>query len=220
METIVVASQKGGAGKTTCTSHLAVAAILSGHGPVAVIDTDPQETLSTWWNLRQVDQPALIKGKVTTLADSLEKAEQAGVRICFIDTPPALGEQTRDVLRLADLIIIPTRPSPADLWALGSTLKLVNDVGKPFVFVITQAKANTRLTLQTMAALSEHGPVASSILGDRVDYASALIDGRTALETARSGIAAQEVMDLWAGLYERISEPAKGRNRAKGVKHG
>jgi chromosome partitioning protein len=99
-------------------------------------------------------------------------------------------------------------------------LKLVNDVGKPFVFVITQAKANTRLTLQTMAALSEHGPVASSILGDRVDYASALIDGRTALETARSGIAAQEVMNLWAGLKERLSENAKGRNSTKGVKHG
>lgn len=140
------------------------------------------------WNLRQVDQPALIKGKVTTLADSLEKAEQAGIRICFIDTPPALGDQTRDVLRLADLIIIPTRPSSADLWALGSTLKLANDVGKPFVFIITQAKANTRLTLQTMAALSDHGPVASSILGDRVDYASALIDGRAVLETDRSGL--------------------------------
>ena len=65
--------------------------------------------------------------------------------------------------------------------------------------ILTQAKANTRLTLQTMAALSDHGPVASSILGDRVDYVSALIDGRAVLETARSGIAAQEVMDLWAG---------------------
>lgn len=220
MKTIVVASQKGGAGKTTCTSHMAVAAFLSGHGPVAVIDTDPQETLSTWWNLRQVDQPALIKGNVSTLASTLEKAEQAGVRICFIDTPPALGDHTKQVLRLADLIVIPTRPSPADLWALGSTLKLVNDVGKPFVFVITQAKANARLTLQTMAALSEHGPVASSILGDRVDYASALIDGRTSLETARTGAAAQEVMELWAGLQERISEKAKRLNSVKGVRYG
>lgn len=154
------------------------------------------------------------------MANSLEKARQAGIRTCFIDTPPALGDQTRDVLRLADLIVIPTRPSPADLWALGSTLQLVKEVGKPFVFVITQAKANTRLTLQTMAALSEHGPVASSILGDRVEYASALIDGRTVLETARSGIAAQEVMQLWLGINERISDNAKKLSSYRGEKHG
>ena len=69
-----------------------------------------------------------------------------------------------------------------------------------------------------MAALSDHGPVASSILGNRVDYVSALIDGRAVLETARSGIAAQEVMDLWAGLKERLSENAKGRNSTKGAR--
>ncbi len=211
MKTIVVASQKGGAGKTTCTSHLSVAAFLTGDGPVAIIDTDPQETLSTWWTLRQVDQPALIKGNVSTLSDALKKAEQAGIKICFIDTPPALGDQTREVLRLADLIVIPTRPSPADLWALGSTLKLVSEVGKPFVFVITQAKANTKLTLQTMAALSEHGPVAASTLGDRVDFAFALIDGRTANEIAPSGLAAQEVMELWSGVKGRLSVKANGR---------
>lgn len=219
MKTIVVASQKGGAGKTTCTSHLSVAASLTGHGPVALIDTDPQATLSTWWNLREVDQPALIQGTVTGLSATIKQTAQAGIQLCFIDTPPALGEQTREVLRLADLVVIPTRPSPADLWALGSTLELVKAVAKPFVFVITQAKANTRLTLQTMAALSEHGPVASSILGDRVEFAAALIDGRTALETAPSGVAAQEVLALWSVLKERLSDNAKTRS-SLGANHG
>jgi chromosome partitioning protein len=48
MRIIVVASQKGGSGKTTISGHLAVEAERNGHGPVAVIDTDPQGSLAHW----------------------------------------------------------------------------------------------------------------------------------------------------------------------------
>jgi len=46
MRTIVLASRKGGAGKTTLTGHLAVEATRTESGPVAVIDTDPQGSLT------------------------------------------------------------------------------------------------------------------------------------------------------------------------------
>ena len=46
MKVIAVASQKGGTGKTTLCGHLAVQAERMGAGPVALIDTDPQGSLS------------------------------------------------------------------------------------------------------------------------------------------------------------------------------
>ncbi len=52
MHVIVVASRKGGAGKTTLAGHLAVQAERQGDGPVALLDTDSQGSLADWWNLR------------------------------------------------------------------------------------------------------------------------------------------------------------------------
>ncbi|MDE2462343.1 MAG: ParA family protein, partial [Alphaproteobacteria bacterium] len=52
MHVLVLASQKGGSGKTTLSGHLAVEAMLAGVGPVALIDTDPQGSLAEWWNAR------------------------------------------------------------------------------------------------------------------------------------------------------------------------
>jgi chromosome partitioning protein len=214
LKTVVIASQKGGSGKTTLAAHLAVAAENAGNGPTVLIDTDPQQTLATWWNVRVVETPKLAPVSLRELPDKLEALDKAGFAYCFIDTPPALTEQNRQVLKLADLIVIPTRPSPNDLWSLAATLDLVKQSETPFVFVLTQAKANTRITVQTMAALSQHGQVFQSIIHDRVDYAAAMTDGRTALEINTSGPAAEETGELWILIKKRLSELAKSSEPA------
>src|SRR5258708_6249437 len=109
MKTVVITSQKGGSGKTTLTAHLAVAAEQAGDGPAVVIDTDPQQTLATWWNVREADKPQLAPLSLRELPDKLAALKKAGFAYCFIDTPPALTEQNRQVLKLADLVLIPTR---------------------------------------------------------------------------------------------------------------
>lgn len=50
MIVFVVASRKGGVGKTTLSGHLSVEAERQGHGPVAIIDMDEQGNLAEWWN--------------------------------------------------------------------------------------------------------------------------------------------------------------------------
>ena len=125
MKTIVITSQKGGSGKTTVVAHLAVAVEQAGHGPAVVIDTDPQQTLATWWKVREAEAPKLAPVSLRELPDKLEALAQMGFAYCFIDTPPALTEQNRKILKLADLVLIPARPSPNDLWSLGATLDLV-----------------------------------------------------------------------------------------------
>jgi chromosome partitioning protein len=210
MKTIIITSQKGGSGKTTLTAHLAVAAEQTKARTV-VIDSDPQQTLATWWNAREAESPQLAPVKLRELPDKLGALAKHGFEYCLIDTPPALTEQNREVLKIADLAIIPTRPSPNDLWSLGATLDLVKEAGTPFVFVLTQAKANTRITVQTVAALSQHGQVFQSIIHDRVDYAAAMTDGRTAIEINPNGPAATEMAELWRFTRKRMGELANVR---------
>ena len=193
MKTVVVTSQKGGSGKTTVVAHLAVAAEKAGHGPIVMIDTDPQQTLATWWRMREAETPKLASVALGDISDRLTTLREMGFTWCFIDTPPALTKQNKLVVGLADLVLIPTRPSPNDLWSLGATLDLVGQTGAPFVFILTQAKGNARITVQTMAALSEHGRIFEAVVHDRVDYAASMTDGRTALEIAPPGRAATEV---------------------------
>ena len=208
MKTIVITSQKGGSGKTTVVAHLAVAVEQAGHGPAVVIDTDPQQTLATWWKVREAEAPKLAPVSLRELPDKLEALARMGFAYCFIDTPPALTEQNRKILKLADLVLIPARPSPNDLWALGATLDLVKQAGIPFVFVLTQAKGNARITVQTIAALSEHGQIFRAVIHDRVDYAASMTDGRTALEISPSGPAATEAAALWGLTRGRLDELA------------
>src|SRR6201994_5170269 len=86
MHVLVLASQKGGSGKTTLSGHLAVEADKAGIGPVALIDTDPQGSLSPWWNAREASSPFFAKVGLLELGSALEQLEQAGIKLAVIDT--------------------------------------------------------------------------------------------------------------------------------------
>ncbi|MCC4622550.1 ParA family protein [Xanthomonas cassavae CFBP 4642] len=213
MKTLVLASQKGGAGKTTLAAHLAIAAEQAGVGPAVLIDTDPQGSLSAWWNSRDADTPALAAATLAELPAKLEALASAGFKLAVIDTPPAITDAIRDVVKLADLVLIPTRPSPHDLRAVGSTVDIAQEAGRPFAFALTQAKPTARLTVQAVAALSAHGPVAPSIVHDRVDYAGSMVDGRTVQETDGKGRSAEEITALFAFVQERMNDKKKARKK-------
>lgn len=211
MKTIVLASAKGGSAKTTLAAHLAVAADMAGHGPAVLIDADPQGSLASWWNVREAEAPALAPATLVELPGKLKALEKAGYALAFVDTPPAITEAIRAVVRLADFVLIPVKPSPHDLRSVGGTVELVRGEGKPFAFVVTQAKANATLTVQAVAALSEHGRVSPVIMHDRVDFAGSMIDGRTVLETDGRGRSANEMAELLKFVLERIKESHKAR---------
>ena len=210
MKTIVLASQKGGVGKTTLAGHLAVAAEKAGAGPVVVIDTDPQGSLAAWWNAREASAPA-FSPLTSDLAGQLAGLAAAGVALVIIDTPPSVSANIGGTIALADLVLIPVRPSPHDLRAVGRTVELVQDAGKPFLFVVSQAKATSRLTAQAIAALSAHGAVAPAIIADRVDYAASMTDGRTVGELNARGPAAGEIASLWQEVSKALMAGAKRR---------
>ena len=204
MRTLVIASQKGGVGKTTLAGHLGVMAGINKNGPVALIDTDPQASLSNWWNERKAETPIFASVSIANLANHLKELESGGVKLAIIDTPPAITETIRVVIAVADLVLIPTRPSPHDLRAVGSTVEMVEAAGKPMVFVINGSAARARITGEAAIALSQHGTVAPVTIYQRTDFAASMIDGRTVQEIDASSRSTDEIKELWKYVNKRL----------------
>src|SRR5215469_4997366 len=205
MYTIVAASQKGGSGKTTLSGHLAVEAVRHGAGDIALIDTDPQGSLAHWWNVRQAPAPQFVKAGLPDLEKVLAELEHMGTRIAVIDTPPAITQSISSVVAHADLVLVPTRPSPHDLRAVGATVDIAERHGKPVVFVINAATARARITSESAVALSQHGTVAPVTIHHRVDFAASMIDGRTVGEVLPNSQSAKEITQLWLYIQEKLS---------------
>lgn len=206
MRVLALASQKGGSGKTTLSGHLAVQAQRSGAGPVAMIDLDPQGSLTDWWNEREAELPALAQTSVGRLAADIDALRQQGFKLVVIDTPPAITPAILTLIQVAELIVIPTRPSPHDLRAVGATAELCERAQKPLLFVVNAATPNARITGDAVLALSQHGTVAPMLLHHRTDFAASMIDGRTVMETDAAGKSAAEVESLWAYVSDRLEK--------------
>ena len=213
MRVIVFASQKGGSGKTTLAGHIGVQAELAGAGPVALIDTDPQGSLAKWWNCRESATPAFIHSVFTNLVHDLDEARAQGFKLVVIDTPPAVTKAISEVISFADLVVLPTRPSPHDLRAVGPTIDICEARKKPMLFVLNAATARAKITMEAAVALSQHGTVAPVTVHNRTDFAASMIDGRTVMEIESEGKSAEEIRELWDYMETRlmrqdVQEPA------------
>lgn len=205
MYTIVAASQKGGSGKTTLSGHLAVEAERAGTGPVALIDTDPQGSLAHWWNARAATSPHFVKVGLLDLGEALAELRRSGFRLAIIDTPPAITASISQVVAHADLVLVPTRPSPHDLRAVGATVDIADRHNKPLIFVVNAATIRARITGESAVALSQHGTVAPVTIHHRVDFAASMVDGRTVGEIVPKSASAREISELWIYVQHRLS---------------
>lgn len=196
MKTILVAAQKGGSGKTTVARNLSVAAAQDGK-QVLCLDLDPQGSLRGWWESREAEMPAMLDRDPPPdrLRETLDAAKEQ-FELCIIDTPPAHPEWLSEPLRAADLVLIPVRPSPDDLRAVGATIAAVNAIGAPFAFALSQTP-RARLTDDAARLLAQYGRVAPVNLAQRVAYAETGATGQGVLE-ASDNKARAEIADLWA----------------------
>jgi chromosome partitioning protein len=204
MRVVVFASQKGGSGKTTLAGHIGVQAELSGAGPVALIDTDPQGSLAKWWNCREAPTPAFLHSAFTNLVHDLDEARAQGFKLIIVDTPPAVTKAISEVVSFADLVILPTRPSPHDLRAVGPTIDICDARKKPMIFALNAATPRARITMEAAVALSQHGTVAPVTVYNRTDFAASMIDGRTVMEIEPEGKSAEEIRGLWEYIQLRL----------------
>jgi chromosome partitioning protein len=209
MRILTIASQKGGSGKTTLTAHLAVEAEHRKAGPVAVIDTDPQGSLASWWNTREAPTPLFAAVNIKQLGEHLTGLRRQGIKLVLIDTPPQTIGTIEAANIAADFVLIPARPSPHDLRAVAVVVEMVEQAKKPFCFVVNGATPRTNIAREAVGALAEHGKVAPVIIHHRVDFAASMVDGRTVSELAPNSRSAEEITLLWKYVLTQLRKYAK-----------
>jgi hypothetical protein len=99
MQTIIINSQKGGSGKTMLSAHLSTQAEREGDGPVYLIDTDPQGTLTKWHSLRAAEAPQRVEVPFAAIGQGLAKLKQRGAAYCIVDTAPSRDEDVSSLFK-------------------------------------------------------------------------------------------------------------------------
>ena len=204
MRTVALVSEKGGSGKSTLAGHLAVQAQADGAGKVVIVDVDPRGSLANWHRARERETPEFKPLHAQQLEEELAALDRQGVDMVFVDSPPALTGEIELAVSIADLVVIPVGPSPHDLYALGPTVDLVEDLGGKYVFVISGALPEAAINEETTIALCQFGTVSPVVVYRRDDYAVSMIDGLTVMEHDKDSPSAEEIRELWAYLSKRL----------------
>ena len=202
VKTVVIASRKGGVGKTTTTEVLGVELARRGNR-VMLIDTDPQGSLTEWWQEREIEEPHMSNVPYESLGAALSVLEGEGYNYVLIDTPPESNDVITATVKFADLVIIPVKAGPHDLRAVRQTLTLVKDENKPFVFLLNEVTLNTNITKDVMVALSQHGKLCAP-MPRRTIMVEAGIDGRVPQELRPSCSAARDIRKLCDYILEEL----------------
>jgi chromosome partitioning protein len=215
MRTIAFVTQKGGSGKSTLASSLAVAAHETKE-KVCVIDMDPQGSLTNWAKTRGLEDIAVIASGAARLPAALAGLQSKGFTLSIIDTPGAEGPASAAAMLVADLNIIPSRPSLFDLWASAKTRAALKEVGGDFVFLLNQCPPaqQTARVKDGVETLEEMGGLISPLVLSRVDYQEAARHGWGVTELNPHGAAAEEMRSLWASIRRRLAR-AKPRPAAR-----
>lgn len=210
MKTIVLAATKGGVGKTTLTTALAVRA-MADRKRVALIDLDPQRSLSDWWERRgEPVNPYLHDDDM--LAQAVVALAGEGFDWLFVDTPPAFVDTIKDAIEVADLVVIPTHASALDLAAIGAVAEAAEESGKPTVIVLNAVEPRWKLTKSAPAFLSAEGhTVLNEQVSHRQAYVAGVTVGKTGPEVERDGKCGEEIDALWATLKRHAAKAAKVR---------
>ena len=210
MPIVAIVNQKGGTGKTTLSINLASA--FAEIQPTLLLDADPQGSALDWSDSRatpQMNLDACAVDPTALVRDVRRLATRYGWII--IDGPPGIGRVSADAVRAADIVLIPTKPSPFDVWAASDIVEAVKarqettgGIPKAF-FVITMARPRTRLVGQVNAALAEYGlPVIEARTTERVAYPMTAIEGKSVLDS-RDRSARGEILAMRDEI-ERLSD--------------
>lgn len=208
---ITIAQQKGGAGKTTLAAQLAVA-WAKARRSVAVIDIDPQGSLSAWHALRTetlgegsvgIHLSQVAGWRLSTELDRLRDTYD----VVIVDSPPHAETEAKAAIRAADIVLLPVQPSPMDLWALEPTLEVARKEKTPALLVLNRMPPRGKLSDQVMETLAERAlPIADTQIGNRVAFAASMMDGKGVIETHARGTAAAEIRALADETLRRLSK--------------
>lgn len=201
MPVVAIVNRKGGTGKTTLSINLA-SAFAELH-PTLLLDADPQGSALDWADSRSTPQMNLDASELPSgdLLRDLRSLARSYDWI-IIDGPPGIGRTSAEAVRVADMVLMPSKPSPLDVWACADIVEAVKAQQKATgglpsaAFVITMARPRTLLVGQVETALAEYGiPALSVRTTERVAYPTTAIGGKSVLD-GRDRTAQQKILAM------------------------
>ena len=204
MKILTLVTQKGGSGKSTLAANLAVAAEEAGER-VFALELDRQGTLTRWIDRRTASTPAF--DRITTenqLSEALPVIAAQKYTLVVIDTPGTDTPLVTAAIRVSDLCLVPTRPTPADLEATQPTLEAIQATGRRFAFVLNQSPVRSGRLSEAAAGLKVLGVLATPSLVQRNDHQDAIGSGLGVTEFNPTGKAAEEVRELWKWVKTKM----------------
>jgi chromosome partitioning protein len=213
-----LANSKGGVGKSTLATHLAVWLHEKGRR-IAFVDSDVQGSSSAW--LKEA-APEIQPVRLLTAEDVVAQLPQIQAEEIVIDGPAGLSEVTRAILYLADIAILPCGPSILDLRAVIEAVGIIRQIQAmradlpKMVIVPNKLQAQYRLSKELVQTIKAQGMPTGDGLAMRQAYADAAGQGtvvwRMNTQSARSATA--EIQFLFQQLYEFHTSPNHVRRPA------
>lgn len=225
MKVLAVTSQKGGVGKTTLATALAVAAEQDGKS-VALFDLDPQASACFWSDRRQKElgeagkTPTVRDIQTVRLAHYLDVMRAAGADLVILDCPPVHRDIAHDAASAADLILIPTKAEVFDIRAMQQTVQAAQQINKPAAVVLTFCAPSGPELEQAREIIRKQGADLVPVeMHQRKAYGRAQMQGLTPQEYEPTGKAAEEIRHLYTytrlQLFGEVQHGKKGQSRKR-----
>jgi len=203
MIVVSILAQKGGVGKSMLARSLAVQGLLDGR-KTALVDADPQGTVTAWSKRRQLNVPAVVALGASTLAIVLAELQRKGADMVVVDTPPHAQPIINLAAAASDLALIVTGPYPEDLEQVGAVTGIVKNLGKPAAVVLNKTPPRSHaLTLARSALATFTLPICPTAITQLVTHPYASAEGLTAQEREPASKAAVELGEVWQWLRQQ-----------------
>jgi chromosome partitioning protein len=218
MQVVGLISRKGGSGKTTLATTLAVMGEQAGLRSL-LVDLDPQGSSAAWWKARDAQTPPLVETKPGRLKDILEGAEGDGIDLVVVDARPSVERDVAHVASLADLVLVPTRPAVFDLRAILGTLDIVREASCRALIVLNacpphRGAGEASVVVDARHALAAFGvPVVPVAIVNRSAFPAAALAGLSVTELEPDGKAAKETRALWRAVEKELKLDGKANPR-------
>jgi cellulose biosynthesis protein BcsQ len=223
MNVITMASRKGGTGKSTLTAHLAAFAHAAGHR-CAVVDADPQGSLTLWHSLRADGEPPLYDA-ARGIERALTQAMIDGCQWAFVDTAANMWVVAQEAIRWATLVVIPARPGFFDINAVCETIDIARSRNKPYAVVLNatppkRGDKEAAAVTESRAFFDQHAfPVWAGQVSQRTGYVLTLAAGASVTEATPDSTATSEISRLWSAI-ERSVAAINSATASGAVQHG
>ena len=204
MKTLALITQKGGAGKTTIAINLAVA-FAAQNQRVALIDADPQQT-AVQWGQDRAESPGLDVFAVdaTEISQAVKEAASEGYDLAIIDTAGRDAPSVSVAATASDFVLVPCRPSIADIRAAVTTVEAIRKTETPFSFVMSQTHHQAGRSNDAAEHLKILGSACPTRIVQRTAYQDAQAMGQGVIEFEPNGKAKAEIEELASWLKRQM----------------